>query len=72
MANVPLQFAAADGKEGEFFVGGNPTSFQTTNASGEAVFEWIPDWDIERMNVMVPAATPHAAASRSEQSATFK
>ena len=44
VANVPLVFLAWMRGQNEMFVGDNPTSRQITNARGEAVFAWVPNW----------------------------
>jgi len=58
VANVPLLFTAATGGHGEMFVGDNPTSCQTTNAIGEAVFAWVPDWPKDSISVSVAENSP--------------
>ena len=58
VANVPLLFTAVTGGHSEMLVGDNPTSCQTTNAIGEAVFAWVPNWPKDRMSVRVAEDSP--------------
>ena len=58
VANVPLAFTAVPRGQSGWFVGDNPTSRQTTNASGEAVFAWVPNWPKESISVRVAENSP--------------
>ena len=58
VANVPLVFLAWMRGQNEMFVGDNPTSRQITNARGEAVFAWVPNWPKERFPVRVAENSP--------------
>ncbi len=58
VANVPLEFLAWMRGQNEMFVGDNPTSRQITNARGEAVFAWVPNWPKERFPVRVAENSP--------------
>jgi beta-lactamase regulating signal transducer with metallopeptidase domain len=51
--NVPLMLTATTGGRHGLYVGENPTSRQTTNAKGEAVFAWVPNWPRDSISVAV-------------------
>ncbi|MBS0202614.1 MAG: thioredoxin family protein [Planctomycetes bacterium] len=58
LENVPVEFVAVDGEHGELFVGNNPTSSQTTDVHGDAVFNWVPKWAGERGYFTIADGSP--------------
>ena len=58
VANVALVLTATAGTHSEMFVGDNPTSSQTTSATGEAVFAWVPNWPKDGISVSVAEDSP--------------
>ncbi len=51
--NVPLVLRASTGGRHGLQVGDNPKSRQTTNAKGEAIFTWVPNWPRDLISVAV-------------------
>ncbi len=58
VANVPLLLKVFARGPGALYVGDNPTSRQTTNASGEAVFSWVPNCPKESLSVRLADDSP--------------